>query len=147
MDWISENREWLLTHKEWLYWIGLFSALTMLLSIAIIPMLITKMAPDYFLDKRVDETTLKYQHPVLRFLGVVLKNVLGLILILLGVLLSLPGVFGQGLLTVLIGLMIMDFRGKRKLEIWLVRLGPVNRAINWIRKKKNHPPLILPEKS
>lgn len=141
-----DNKEWLLGHKEWLYWFGLFSALTMLLSIVIVPMLITRMAPDYFLEDRIDETSLKYQHPVLRSLGIILKNALGGLLVVFGVLLSLPGVFGQGFLTILIGLSVMDFRGKRKLEIWLVRLGPVNKAINWIRAKADQPPLILPEK-
>ena len=146
MDWVFIIRDWLLEHKEWLYGFGVFSAVTTVIGIVIIPMLIAKMAPDYFLDKRVDEASLKYQHPVLRILGIILKNLLGVILILFGVVLCFPGVLGQGILTILIGLMIMDFRGKRKLEIWLIRLGPVNRSVNWIRKKKNQPPLVLPEK-
>ncbi len=141
-----DNKEWLQEHKEWLYWFGLFSALTLLLSIVIVPMLITRMAPDYFLENRIDEASLKYQHPVLRTLGVILKNVLGGLLVVFGILLSLPGVFGQGFLTILIGLSVMDFRGKRKFEIWLVRLKPVNKAINWIRAKADQPPLVLPGK-
>lgn len=141
-----DNKEWLQDHKAWFYWFGVFSLLTLLLSIVIVPMLITRMAPDYFLEDRKSEASLKYQHPVLRSLGVILKNVLGGLLIIFGVLLSLPGVFGQGFLTILIGLSVMDFRGKRKLEIWMIRLKPVNKAINWIRAKADQPPLILPEK-
>ena len=146
MDWLSEHREWLVDHRQWAYWLGLFSGLTMIFSIVILPVLFTRMAPDYFLENRDEEKSLKRQHPIIRVLAHIFKNILGGLLVCLGIILSLPGVLGQGLLTILIGLMIMDFRGKKRLEIWLVRMRPVNKAINWIRAKKNQPPLILPEK-
>src|SRR6185503_13330112 len=39
------------------------------------------------------------------------KNLLGVLLVVLGVLLSLPGVPGQGVLTILIGVMLLDIPG------------------------------------
>ena len=40
----------------------------------------------------------------------------GVLLVALGVVLSLPGVPGQGLLTVLLGIMLLDFPGRDRLE-------------------------------
>ncbi|MEM1443565.1 MAG: hypothetical protein AAGF67_14565, partial [Verrucomicrobiota bacterium] len=51
---------------------------------------------------------------------------------------------GQGVLTIMIGLLLMNFPGKRRFEIWLIRLKPLNRAIQWIRKRAGKRPLELP---
>ena len=53
---------------------------------------------------------------------VVVRNVIGVVLIVVGVLMALPGVPGQGLLTLLTGLLLTDLPGKRRLELWLLRL-------------------------
>jgi hypothetical protein len=70
------------------------------------------------------------------------KNIVGLVLVLAGVLmLVLPG---QGLLTIFMGITLLDFPGKRRLELSVVRRRPVFSALNWIRKKARRPPLLLP---
>jgi hypothetical protein len=51
---------------------------------------------------------------------------------------------GQGILTILIGLMLLDFPGKRRLERRLVQQPSVWRAINWMRAKAHQPALELP---
>ena len=43
------------------------------------------------------------------------------------------------------GLLLMDFPGKRRLEIRLVCFGPLDKAVNWIRRRANQPPFELPE--
>ena len=50
---------------------------------------------------------------------------------------------GQGLLTILIGLILSDYPGKYKLEKKLISLRPINRYINWVRKKSNLEPVKL----
>src|SRR6476620_2309536 len=55
------------------------------------------------------------RHPILRWLGLIAKNLLGVAIVVLGILLSLPGIPGQGLLTIVIGAMLIDFPGKRRL--------------------------------
>ncbi len=72
----------------------------------------------------------------------IFKNLFGGILFLGGVLMLITP--GQGVLTIMIGLMLMDFPGKRNLEIWLVKIKPINSAINWMRKRADKPPLLLP---
>jgi hypothetical protein len=74
----------------------------------------------------------------------VVQNVLGLFLIALGIVLSLPGVPGQGLLTILLGVMLADLPGKRRLERRIVKRPVVHRAINRVRARWNKPPIDVP---
>ena len=82
-------------------------------------------------------------HPVLRVLFLIVKNVCGIVLVLMGVaMLVLPG---QGILAILIGLLFLDFPGKFAMERWLVERRPVIHAINWLRAKAHREPLDLPK--
>ena len=51
---------------------------------------------------------------------------------------------GQGVITILVGITLLNFPGKRRLELRIVRQRPVLLAINWIRARANRPPLVLP---
>ena len=81
--------------------------------------------------------------PIVRFLGIAGKNLLGVALVVVGILLSLPGVPGQGILTILLGIMLLDFPGKKKLEHKLVSRPQVRNAINKLRAKFGKPELVL----
>jgi hypothetical protein len=70
------------------------------------------------------------------------KNLLGAVLVVVGILLSLPGVPGQGLLTILIGLMLLDFPGKRSFERRLLARPRVLETMNRIRARLGRPPLV-----
>jgi hypothetical protein len=71
-------------------------------------------------------------HPIPRALLLAGKNALGFVLVLTGIfMLLLPG---QGLLTIIAGMMLLDFPGKQLLERRLVRRPLVLRSINWLRK-------------
>src|SRR5438128_1699646 len=72
------------------------------------------------------------------------RNALVVILILLGVLLSVPGVPGQGLLMVLIGLMLVDFPGRRRVEKALARRPGILATVNRLRARFGRPPLLPP---
>ena len=91
------------------------------------------------------ERTLEGRHPVIRWTGLILKNIIGVLLVLAGIaMLFLPG---QGLLTVIIGIMMLNFPGKRALELRLIRLPGVLRAVNALRARAKHPPLQLPPRA
>jgi hypothetical protein len=81
----------------------------------------------------------------LRIAALVGRNMLGVLLILLGLVMSLPGVPGQGLLMVLLGLMLTDIPGKRRLEQALVRRKLIQRAINSVRERFSKPAIQIPE--
>ena len=72
-----------------------------------------------------------------------LKNILGVLLIILGLLLSLPGVPGQGLLTILLGLIMIDIPGKRPIEAKIISRPTILAAANQLRAKYKKEPLIL----
>ena len=72
-----------------------------------------------------------------------LKNLVGGILLLGGIaMLVLPG---QGLLTMLIGVSLMDFPGKRTIERKLVSRPVILETINRVRQRFDRPPLLIEE--
>ena len=120
-----------------LIWLGAFSLLSFIGSLIAIPVVLVKIPADYFIEK----PQLKRRNR-LAVAGLIIKNILGIIFLLAGILmLFLPG---QGLLTILIGVSFLDFPGKRALEIRIIRRPQVQRAINWLRHKSERPPLLIP---
>jgi hypothetical protein len=130
-----------ITWRSVLLGVALF-AVTFTISLAIVSVVVVKIPADYFKKDRPRELWTD-KHPVVRFLGVVGKNLLGVVLVVLGILLSLPGVPGQGFLTILLGIMLLDFPGKRKLEHKLVSRPQVLNAINKLRQRFGKPSLVL----
>lgn len=105
-----------------------------------IPLILVRLPSDYF-DTRTPRHWMKDHHPVLRLSGLIIKNVIGIVFLLAGfAMLFLPG---QGLLTMLIGISLMDFPGKRTLEAKMVGQPTLLGVINNMRKKFDKPPLTL----
>ena len=125
---------------EFLVALGVVSALLFVVSLVAIPLILARLPAHYF-DERYPRTWMKDHHPVLRGIGVVVKNLFGAIFLLAGcAMLILPG---QGILTILIGLSLLDFPGKRHLEAKLVGQPTVLRVLNALRKKCGRAPLTL----
>jgi hypothetical protein len=109
-------------------------------SLLAIPFILVRLPADFF-DVRVPRPWMENHHPVLRVLGHIIKNVIGAIFLFVGFLmLFLPG---QGILTMLIGVTLVDFPGKRKLEAKIIGQPTVLNAINSMREKFGKPPLII----
>ena len=109
-------------------------------SLVAIPLILVRLPADYF-DTRAPRDWMKDHHPVLRLLGVVVKNVVGVVFFLVGfAMLFLPG---QGLLTMLIGVSLIDFPRKRQLEAKMVGQPTLLGVINAMRRKFDKPPLTL----
>jgi hypothetical protein len=138
---------WLDTHRGWLWWVAGASIVTFVVTLAAIPILVVRMEADYFMRSAPPPESWRRQHPAVRFVLRATKNTIGATLVLAGLVLSLPLIPGQGILTIMIGLSLLEFPGKRALELRLARQGPVRRAINWIRARARRPPLILPEQA
>ena len=111
-------------------------------SIAVVSFLLVKIPPTYFLASHPRDFWLD-RHPAVRWCGLIAKNIVGLLLVLLGIVMSLPGVPGQGVLTILLGVMLLDFPRKRELELRIVRRPSVLRTINRLRARFEKPPLVL----
>lgn len=116
---------------------------SLVLSTAAIGYALVRIPADRF--ARDDPPFLEGKPPLVRALARAGKNLLGLTLIGLGVVMSLPGVPGQGILTILLGIMLTDIPGKEQLERKIVRRPRVHRAIDKLRARFHEPPLVLPE--
>lgn len=116
---------------------------TAAISIVIVGIVLARIPHDYFVNPDVRKPNKR--HPVLHWIFVISKNLLGVFLVILGVLLSFPGVPGQGLLTILMGVALVDFPGKYHAERWLLSRPFVLRNINRLRTRVGRPPLLVPE--
>jgi hypothetical protein len=112
------------------------------ISLAIVSFILVKIPPDYFKEDRPHEF-LSGHHPAIRLLGMVAKNLLGIVLVALGIVMSVPGVPGQGILTILLGIMLLDFPGRQKLERRIVSQPRVLKNVNKFRHRFGKPELVL----
>jgi hypothetical protein len=105
-------------------------------------LVLVKLPADYFSPQHAREFWGDKPRAV-RWAGLVVKNIVGLLLVLLGIVLSLPGIPGQGLLTILLGLVMLDIPGLRPLESRLVRIPAVKKAIDKLRARFGKAPMII----
>ena len=130
-----------MTPADLLTLLGLLSVVTFVGSLVAVPWLIGRMRADYFLTHWQVVQARHRRHPALALTVFLARNALGLLLVAAGLaMLFLPG---QGLLTVLIGVCVMDFPGKRGLLQRLVRGPRVQGALNWIRRKRGKEPFVF----
>jgi hypothetical protein len=109
-------------------------------SLVAIPYILVWIPANYF-DIRVPRHWMENHHPLLRMIGHIVKNAIGAIFLLAGFLmLFLPG---QGILTMLIGVSMLDFPGKRKIEAKMIGQRTVLGVVNGMREKFGKPPLVL----
>ncbi len=133
---------WIESHPTLSVALAGLSVFTFVGSLLVLPWLVAAMPEDYFVDARRHDNRLRRFHPVVYHGIRVLKNLLGWFLILGGILmLVLPG---QGLLTILVGLVLSDFPGKFALERRLASSHRVIGAFNWLRRRVGRPPLQSP---
>jgi hypothetical protein len=127
MAWITEHAGWL----------AAASGLLLLIGAVATAILVVKLPPDFFMQDRS-----KKPRSLLRAIVV---NSIGFVLVVVGILMSLPLVPGPGLLLILLGLSLMNFPGKRKLELMILRRHWVLHPLNRLRSKFGREPLQLPE--
>ena len=131
----------LITWHSVLLGIAIF-VVTFSISLAIVSVIMVKIPPDYFKEDQSHELFADKSTAV-RYLLIAGKNLLGFVLVVLGIIMSVPGVPGQGILTILLGVMLLDFPGRRRLERKLVSRPQVLSTINKLRHKFDKPKLVL----
>jgi hypothetical protein len=137
--------DWLIDKWHALSWESIIiSTVLFIIGLAIsfgsIGLVIVKIPANYFSSH--------YEHDFLpnspwhvRWGAVILKNLLGAFLIILGLILTvLPG---QGILTILLGLVMLDIPGKRPIEAKIIKRPAIRDAANKLRAKYGKPPLEL----
>ena len=123
-------------------WVGLiaFSVIAFVGTLIAIPAILIRLPPDYFQNHH-HQPWFANHHPVVRTLGLIVKNLIGIIFLLAGIaMLFLPG---QGLLTMLLGILFIDFPGKHRLEKKLIQHPKILQAINAFREKAGKTPFTF----
>lgn len=134
--------DWIDSHPALSAWLFVLSAAMFIGGLVLMPVLIARMRPDHFVNPGPPAGSWRGRHRVLTVTIVAIKNLLGLVLLLAGLaMLVLPG---QGIITILVAVSLLDFPGKRRLELYIISHRPVRQAVRWIRARANRPPLILP---
>lgn len=138
IDWLYEK--WAaLTWESILIGAALFVG-SIVLSIVIIAIVMVTIPANYFSSTYAGEF-LPNSSWLTRWGATIAKNLAGLLLVAAGVVMLIGP--GQGILSILTGLILMDIPGKRPLEARLIKRPAVLGAINALREKYSKPPLVL----
>jgi hypothetical protein len=132
---------------EWLngngWWLIAASVLMLVCGMGIMFALAIMMPADHFMQPHLRPNRAS-RHAVSRILVRVMKNVVGVVLLVAGMIMAVPMVPGPGVLFIVLGLSLTDIPGKRALGRYIVRRPLVLRPINALRVRWNRPPLRLP---
>ena len=132
---------WAETNQALLWWVGSASALALVVTLIAVIVIVIRMPPDYFADRGHHRMTLFRSHPALALAVSIARNTLGVVFLAAGLaMLVLPG---QGLLTIFVALVLLQFPCKLRLERWLVAKPAVRRPLDGIRRKAGRPPLVV----
>ena len=120
-------------HINLMAWMTIFSFIIFIATLVITPFIVAALPDNYFEQKKRPKPL--YKPLSLNWLTKkLLKNVLGITLLLSGiVMLILPG---QGIATLIIGLLLIDYPGKYQLEKKIISYPVILNGINWFRRKQ-----------
>jgi hypothetical protein len=136
--------EWIYLHKTYIWWLGTLSVVTFIVTLIVIPILVVRIPAGYFTEDNSKPILSSRQLSFFPLLSIIIKNLFGIIFILAGF--SMLLLTGQGFISILIGIMLINFPGKRTLERRIVQQAFVLHTINWIRARANRPPLKMPRR-
>jgi hypothetical protein len=123
--------DWLEDHGT-LFWLTGASIAMFAGTFIALPVVLVRLPADYFQKSTVPLGS--------RSTGwVIARNILGWICIVVGLaMLLLPG---PGILMILIGVVLVDFPGKHRVQRWIISRKKVLATANWLRKKFGKPQL------
>ena len=124
---------------SWLLpWILGFSVITFVGSV-IAGWLVLVHLPENYLTRSEPTSLYRSKSKLVNLFVEIVRNLLGLGFLLVGmVMLVTPG---QGILSIVVGIILIEFPGKQKLIRKIVASPNIFKAINKIRKQANKPPL------
>lgn len=126
----------------YLQWLAGISIVTFFVSIILVPWYIARLPRDYFLSLHNEPPSVLLKRHNIALL--ILRNALGLVIFAAGcAMLFLPG---QGLLTMLIGILCMTFPGKRYFILFITTPRFMRKSLDWTRQKMRLPLFSWPQK-
>lgn len=109
-------------------------------SALVVGVVIVKIPANYF-SSHYRQDFLPNSSWFTRWGAVIAKNIIGLLLVIAGIIMLIGP--GQGILTILIGLILMDIPGKRPLEARIIKRPAVLALVNSLRTRYHKPPLVM----
>lgn len=125
----------LIEYENLLIIVGVISAVVFVVSLVAMPFLLSKIPVDYFVQNKQHKAEIKGLRDLL-IIGI--KTIVGLVLFLAGIVMLVTP--GQGIISILLGLFLLEFPGKRKLELKFIHHELTFKTMNWLRSKANRPP-------
>lgn len=138
IEWITE----LWTNLTWMrIALGLvFLVVSFLVSTGLVAIVMIKIPANYF-SSHYQQDFLPNSSWLTRWGVVILKNLIGIVLVITGIVMLLGP--GPGVLTILIGSIMIDIPGKRPFEARIIKRPTVLAAANSLRARYDKPPLIM----
>lgn len=119
--------------EQFFEYLAALSIITFLMSLVLIPFLVARLPQNYFHKSYSFKHSLVRRFTLWEALKRLARNLIGIVLLLAGIaMLFLPG---QGLITIIIGIALMDFPYKKHLIYSLTRAKTVQKSLDWLRKK------------
>jgi archaellum biogenesis protein FlaJ (TadC family) len=113
-----------------------------LIALVIIPLVAVRIPAEYFAGKKRPQKQESHYHSRAGWILLnIFKNVIGGVFVLVGIIMLVTP--GQGVLTIIVGIMLMNFPGKFKLERWIISRGFTLKFINRLRRKRGRSPLVI----
>lgn len=124
-----------------LLWGAIALVVSFALSTVVMILVLIRLPATFFHDAN-SWTLFQSAHPALRWAGRITKNLVGILAILLGMALALPGIPGPGLAILVVGIMLVDFPGRRRLVRRLISHPRVLSTLNSWRGRFGRSPLL-----
>ena len=138
-NFIESITEFVSSYKVYILWLATISLFVFIFSLVSIKWLVALIPTDYFIKKKKLKS--KKSYSFIWLISIIVKNLIGYTLILGGLLmLVLPG---QGLFTILMGLILSNYPGKYNIEKRFITIPSILKTVNWLRKKSEKPPLQI----
>lgn len=142
---MSSFKIWAIDNQSLLTSVAAVSVFIFFLSLLSLPWVVSKIPKDYFIRNANRFDFWREKFPSSWLIIIIIKNVVGFFLLIGGlIMLVLPG---QGIITVIISLILLDYPGKSHLERKFALNKKVFPKLNWLREKAKTEPLISPNQS
>jgi archaellum biogenesis protein FlaJ (TadC family) len=126
-------------HEALLLWLTITSVIGLVASLVVIPWILIQIPSDYFSHKKRQTHPWHNDLPILSLVFLLMKNILGVIFIISGIImLFIPG---QGIITIIIGVILADFPYKYRIEQWIISHPAILRYINELRAQAKQSPI------